>query len=79
VQEYRNMASINVRYHNSPLNKFAVFDSKDALISTDTRKISEGTSSLWTTDANLVGILKGYFETAWDESNELKQNKSQLR
>jgi hypothetical protein len=75
VQESMNIASIKIRFHNSSLNRFAVFDGKDAIISTD-RKLSEGASSLWTTDTNLIGILKGYFETAWSESEELKQTKS---
>jgi hypothetical protein len=73
MHDSMNIASINFRLHNSSLNRFAVFDGKDAMISTDARKISEGTSSLWTTDTNLIGILNGYFETAWNESNELKQ------
>ena len=68
VQESMIIAPINIRFHNSSLNRFAVFDGKDAMISTDGRKTSEATSSLWTTDTNLIGILEGYFETAWNES-----------
>ncbi|MGA2524019.1 MAG: helix-turn-helix domain-containing protein [Candidatus Bathyarchaeia archaeon] len=65
--------SIRIRFHPQPLNRFAVFDGSEAMISTTRKTISEETSALWTTDANLVGVLKGYFETAWDESEELKQ------
>jgi sugar-specific transcriptional regulator TrmB len=72
VQQSINIESIIIRFHKSSLNRFAVFDSKEAMISTDRRKISEDTSSLWTTDTNLIGILRGYFETAWSESEELK-------
>jgi sugar-specific transcriptional regulator TrmB len=76
VQQSINIESINIRFHNSSLNRFAVFDGKDAMISTSSRTISEDTSALWTTDANLIGILRGYFEVAWNESEELNQTKS---
>jgi hypothetical protein len=72
VQQSINIESINIKFHNSPLKKLAVFDSRDAMISTDRRRISEDTSALWTTDANLIGILQGYFDSAWSESEELK-------
>jgi sugar-specific transcriptional regulator TrmB len=72
VQESMNIAPIVIRFHNSSLNRFVIIDSKDAMISTDRRNISEGTTSLWTNDTNLIGILTGYFETAWNESYELK-------
>jgi hypothetical protein len=45
------------------------------MISTNRKNTSEGISALWTTDTNLIGILKGYFEIAWSESEELKTNK----
>jgi sugar-specific transcriptional regulator TrmB len=72
VQQSINIESSNIRFHNSPLKKFAVFDNRDAMISTDRRRVSEDTSALWTTDANLIGILQGYFDSAWSESEELK-------
>jgi sugar-specific transcriptional regulator TrmB len=71
-----NIESINIRFNNSTLNTFAVFDGKDAMISTSRRKISEDISALWTTDPNLIGILRGYFESAWSESEDLNQTKS---
>lgn len=76
VQQSINIESINIRFHNSTLNRFVVFDDKDAMISTNRRRISEDTSALWTTDSNLIGVLTGYFEVAWSESEELKQIKS---
>jgi sugar-specific transcriptional regulator TrmB len=71
-----NIESINIRFNSSTLNTFAVFDGKDAMISTSRRKISEDISALWTTDPNLIGILRGYFESAWSESEDLNQTKS---
>jgi len=56
----------------TPLNRFAVFDGKEAMISTNKKSKAGETSALWTTDANLIGVLTGYFETAWSESEELK-------
>jgi sugar-specific transcriptional regulator TrmB len=73
VQQSINIESIGIRFHNQPLNRFVVFDNRDALISTNRKSASEEPSALWTTDANLIGVLRGYFETAWSESEELKQ------
>ena len=73
VQHTINNESINIRFHHQPLNRFAVFDGREAMISTNRKITSEDTSALWTTDTNLIGVLKGYFETAWSESEELKQ------
>jgi hypothetical protein len=36
------------------------------IISTNKKNTSEGTSALWTTDINLIYVLRGYFETAWN-------------
>ena len=68
---YFELASI--RFHCEPLNRFAIFDGKEALISTTRKNVTEDTSALWTTDANLIGVLKGYFDTGWRESEELKE------
>ena len=74
VQHTINNESINIRFHHQPLNRFAVFDGREAMISTNRKITSEDTSALWTTDTNLIGVLKGYFETAWSESEDLKTN-----
>jgi len=74
VQHIINNESINTRVHPQPLNRFAVFDGSEALISTNRKDTSEDTSALWTTDTNLIGVLKGYFETGWSESEVLKTN-----
>jgi sugar-specific transcriptional regulator TrmB len=74
IQHTMNLKSSFIRVHQQPLNQFAVFDSKEAMISTNKESESGETSALWTTDANLVGVLIGYFETAWRESEELKTN-----
>jgi len=75
VQHTINIESVSIRFHHQPLNRFAVFDGREAMISTTNRKsTAEETSALWTTDTNLIGVLKGYFETAWSESEELKTN-----
>ncbi len=81
LQDTLNIESINIRFHHQPLNRFAVFDEREAMISTSGKTKSEDTSALWTTDTNLIGVLSGYFETAWSESEELKQtskNKSNV-
>jgi hypothetical protein len=31
---------------------------------------------LWTTDANLIGVLNGYFDMGWRESKELEDQES---
>ena len=76
VQQCLNIDAINIRFHTSPLKKFAAFDGKDAIISTERGNVSEDTSSLWTNDANLIGILKGYFDSAWSESKEIDNQQS---
>jgi sugar-specific transcriptional regulator TrmB len=73
VQYTINSELFSVRFHNQPLNRFTVFDGREAMISTNRKSTSEDTSALWTTDTNLIGVLKGYFEMAWGESEELKQ------
>jgi len=71
VQHTLNIESAIIRFNLHSLNRFAVFDDREAIISTYRKSTSEDTSVLWTTDTNLIGILKGYFETAWGESEEL--------
>jgi sugar-specific transcriptional regulator TrmB len=73
AQHTLSIESFTIRSHRQPLNRFAVFDGKEAMISTNRKNISQNTSALWTTDSNLIGVLDGYFETAWNESEELKQ------
>jgi len=76
LQRAVNIASACIKFHRQPLNRFAVFDSEEAMISTSRKSTSEDTSALWTTDTNLIGVLKGYFETAWDESEEQTNQKA---
>jgi hypothetical protein len=71
VQHTINIESASIRFHHQPLNRFTVFDGKEAMISTNRKSNSKDISALWTTDSNLVGVLRGYFETAWSESEEL--------
>jgi sugar-specific transcriptional regulator TrmB len=71
AQHIINIESIRIRFHQQSLNRFIVFDEKEAMISTNRKTEGEGISALWTTDANLIGVLKGYSETAWSESVEL--------
>lgn len=73
IQHVMNIESISYRFHQQPLNRFAVFDGGEAMISTSRKNASEGTSALWTTDTNLIGVLSGYFETAWNESESLNK------
>ncbi len=70
VRQAINIKSANFRFHKSTLSRFVVFDNKDAMISTSRKKDSEDTSALWTNDANLIGVLRGYFDAAWSESEE---------
>jgi len=66
-----NDKSAIIKFHQQPLNRFAVFDGKEAMISTSRKSMSGDTSALWTTDANLIGVLSGYFDMGWRESKEL--------
>jgi sugar-specific transcriptional regulator TrmB len=75
VQSLINTKSTLVRFHRQLLNRFIVFDSKEALITTDRKSGLTEAPVLWTTDNNLIGVLKGYFENSWKESEELIQNK----
>lgn len=74
IERTLNDKSATIRFHRQPLNRFAVFDGKEAMISTTRKNTSEDTSALWTTDSNLIGVLTGYFEMGWCESEELTIN-----
>jgi sugar-specific transcriptional regulator TrmB len=76
IQGTLNAKSDSIRFHGQPLNRFAVFDGKEAMISTTRKSTAEDTSALWTTDSNLIGVLSGYFEMGWRESEELNDLKS---
>ena len=76
VQHTLDVKSAIIRYHSQPLNRFVVFDGKEAMISTPRKSTSEDTSALWTTDANLIGVLGVYFELEWGESEELNKSTS---
>ena len=76
LQNTLKLESSSVRFQCQALNRFVVFDGREALISTNTESASGDAPALWTTDSNLIGILRGYFETSWNESKELKQTTS---
>jgi hypothetical protein len=76
VQHTLDVKSAIIRYHSQPLNRFVVFDGKEAMISTPRKSTSEDTSALWTTDSNLIGVLNGYFDMGWRESQELNNQQS---
>jgi len=76
VQHTLKLNPGSVRFQRQSLNRFIVFDGKEAMISTNKESESGETSALWTTDSNLIGVLRGYFETSWNESEEIKQIKS---
>jgi len=76
VQHALDKKSASTRFNRQPLNNFAVFDGKEAIISTNKKNVSEYTSALWTTDANLIGVLGVYFELEWGESVELNKSTS---
>jgi hypothetical protein len=73
VQHALDSKSASTRFNGQPLNNFAVFDGKEAIISTKRKNTPEYTSALWTTDANLIGVLGVYFELEWGESEELNK------
>jgi sugar-specific transcriptional regulator TrmB len=74
LQQALSIEPAEIMFHLQPLNRFAIFDLKEAMISTNRKNAVENSSALWTTDTNLIGVLRGYFETAWSESEELKTN-----
>jgi hypothetical protein len=49
---------------------FEVFDSQQALIAAKRKSDQTEGPSLWTTDKDHVGVLYGYFENVWKESEE---------
>jgi sugar-specific transcriptional regulator TrmB len=71
LQQTLKIEPAGIRFHLQPLNRFSIFDLKEAMISTNRKNTVENSSALWTTDTNLIGVLRGYFETAWSESEEL--------
>jgi len=73
VQHILIAKSHRIKFNSQPLNRFAVFDGKEAMISTNTKSTSEDSPALGTTDANLIGVLTGYFEMSWQESEELNK------
>jgi sugar-specific transcriptional regulator TrmB len=76
IQHTLNAKSVDIRFNRQPLNRFAVFDGKEAMISTTRKSTSEDTSALWTTDTNLIGVLSAYFDMGWRESEELNDQQS---
>lgn len=77
IQTIIDTKSAHIRCHNQSLNTFEVFDSRQALIAANRQNEQDESPSLWTTDKNLIGVLNGYFENVWKESEELIQNKMQ--
>jgi sugar-specific transcriptional regulator TrmB len=71
VQSLINTESALIKYHRQLLNRFMVFDGKEAVITTSIKSGLTEAPVLWTTDNNLIGVLKGYFENSWKESEEL--------
>jgi hypothetical protein len=49
---------------------FEFFDSQQALIAANRKSDQTEGPSLWTTDKDHVGVLDGYFENVWKESEE---------
>jgi sugar-specific transcriptional regulator TrmB len=77
MQTVVNTKSVQIRCHQEPLNMFEVFESQQALIAANRKSEQNEGPSLWTTDKNLIGVLNGYFENVWKESEELIQDKMQ--
>jgi len=59
-----------MRFVSSPPKcTISICDDKEALLSV-TPELSKGLASLWSSNPNLVAILKEHFESIWNKSNE---------
>jgi len=57
--------SVHVKFHHKPLNHFIMSDDKEALITTSKESGLGESSTLWTNNSNLIGVLRTGFESDW--------------
>jgi sugar-specific transcriptional regulator TrmB len=68
VQKLIGSASVKVKFHREPLNHFIMSDDKEALITTSKESGLGESTSLWTNNSNLIGVIRKSFESDWKES-----------
>ena len=59
------------RVHSPIMSSISIFDGKEAFVST-MPKIVSGPPSLWINNSNLVTIFQVYFDSLWDNSEEMQ-------
>jgi sugar-specific transcriptional regulator TrmB len=65
-----NGNSVHIKFHDEPLNHFVMSDDKEALITTSKESGLGESPSLWTNNANLIGVLRTSFENDWKNAED---------
>ncbi len=68
VRKLIGSASVSVKFHREALNHFIMSDDKEALITTSKEGGLGESSSLWTNNSNLIGVLRTSFESDWKKA-----------
>jgi sugar-specific transcriptional regulator TrmB len=70
VQKLIDGASVHIRFNPEALNHFIMSDDKEALITTSKESGLGESTSLWTNNSNLIGLLRTAFESDWQKADE---------
>ena len=70
VQKLIDGASVHVKFHCKPLNHFIMSDDTEALITGSKESGLGESSSLWTNNSNLIGVLRTSFESDWKKAED---------
>jgi sugar-specific transcriptional regulator TrmB len=70
VKKLIGNASVSVKFHREPLNHFIMSDDKEAMITTSKESGLGESSSLWTNNSNLIGVLRTSFESDWKKAED---------
>jgi sugar-specific transcriptional regulator TrmB len=68
VKKLIGTTSVQVKFHQEPLNHFIMSDDKEALITTSKESGLGESPSLWTNNSNLIGVLRTSFESDWKKA-----------
>jgi sugar-specific transcriptional regulator TrmB len=70
VQKLVDGKSVHIKFHQEPLNHFIMSDDKEALITTSKESGLGESTSLWTNNSNLIGLLRTAFESDWQKAED---------
>ncbi|MCW4005757.1 MAG: hypothetical protein NWF04_04070 [Candidatus Bathyarchaeota archaeon] len=68
VQKLIGGVSVHVKFYREPLNHFIMSDDKEALITASKESGLGESTSLWTNNSNLIGLLRAGFESDWEKA-----------